>query len=86
MFPTGTTTKVLARNQDLASKFWIVQNEAFFGMVFAIIMVPPITKQVLSKTFPVRRFQESGWNNLVRIDILDIHWHCSRMDPIYCFL
>src|SRR5699024_9786590 len=62
-----TATKVFASYQYLTRIYRVVQYKVFFEGIVAV--VTPVSKEVVTKPFTLGRFQETGWDYLVCIDI-----------------
>ena len=68
MLTTGARTEVLARYEDAALVFRIIQDEILNQATVGTIA--PVTKKVIAKTLLIRCLEETGRDNLVGIYIL----------------
>jgi len=69
MFAAGTRTEVLSCHQYLSAVGRIVQDKRLYFV--SLLVVAPVAEQVFAESFFVGCFQETGWDDLVRIHIFE---------------
>ena len=83
----ASRTEVLAGYKDLSTVSRVIQYERFYFI--ALLVIPPIAKQVLAKAFFGSGFQETRRDYLVGIYILQRKRYASTVDDIeflfHCF-
>src|SRR5690606_21773782 len=80
----ATATEVFSRDENLAFKARVVQDEICFRVSVAV--VPPVAEQVFAKTFPRRSLKEARGNDLVGVDIFYGQRYCCTFQGYEFFL
>src|SRR6185312_13594028 len=83
MFAARAATEVLSRYQYPALVRRVVEHEVFFRGVVAVIA--PVAKQVIPEPFPGSGLEETGGDDLIGVDVLQVEGDSGGNDRIYCF-
>ena len=81
---TGARTEILACHEDAAAIGGVVEYKILDRMT--ILIITPVTEEVVAKTFLVSGLEKTGWYDLVGIHILQRKGNAGRCDNIKLLL
>ena len=77
MLTAASASEIFSAHKDFATVDGIVQHEICLRRIVSII--PPVTEQVIAKSFPFCCLQKTGRDDLVSVYILDGQWNCGAL-------